>query len=177
MVAVKQEPRSITQQSKQEEVGSSMQNRRSSSTKVAVVNQETNSFTQPATAATCKYGGTTMRCSAPGCHQLYCQPCDKTLKAHNPAKGFRSCSFFCCMPRAGFTKFQFCASHSGLLFKCTMCQEVFCERLCCNQCKLAVCKRCIDDHEEASCSGRLHRERRLNSNALLSLGPQMCHQR
>lgn len=50
MAAVKQEPRSFTQQFKQEEVGSSIQNRRSSSAKVAAVKQETNSFTQPVTA-------------------------------------------------------------------------------------------------------------------------------
>lgn len=107
--AVKQEPSSFTQQVKQEEVGSSMQSRRPSSTKLAAVKQESNNLTQPAINATCTCGGSAMRCSALECHQLYCRPCDKMLKAAEPTKGFRTCSFFCCMRRKGFTKVRFCA--------------------------------------------------------------------
>ncbi|KAL3151742.1 hypothetical protein ABBQ38_012719 [Trebouxia sp. C0009 RCD-2024] len=144
---VKLEPRTAV---KQEVTGSSTQ---SSHASMSTVKQEPDSCTQPAITMTCTCGGNATRCSAPGCHQLYCQPCDTVLKAIDPAKGFKTCSFHCCMPSKGFSKVQFCAAHYSLLFNCKVCQQVFCKKPCCSQCRLAVCQHCIDSHEEASCGG------------------------
>lgn len=131
---------------KQEATGSLTQ---SSHVSMAAVKQEPDSCTQPAINLTCTCGGNATRCSAPGCHQLHCQPCDMVLKATDPAKCFETCSFHCCMPRKGFSKAQFCPAHHSLLFNCMVCQQVFCKRPCCSQCRLAVCQHCIDSHKEA----------------------------
>lgn len=138
------------QQSSKNQQGSYTENRHARRPKLAAVKQEPDGSSQPAIAATCTCGGRGTRCSAPGCHQLYCQPCDNSLKATDPAKGFKTRSFYCCVPRTGFTKAQFCATHCGLFFKCVVCQETFCKRPCCSQCKMAVCGHCIDDHEETN---------------------------